>query len=223
MSDTSNVTPGGWQAPSPELKQQIDALSPEARSANATYLRDRYPNQRAEIDQAYGQTAAAPLTQADRFDAMWAKADASGADIDLSVATRALTQDGHAPADVAAFAADLKQGLAATGLHPAIASAIGEGMISAAREASDNAETVDARWVSHERPTIERIARMPDGSPASWDQIKAGVQKALENVPAELRDEIIRSGAISSASVVLNLFMHGQRLIAREAMTPKGK
>lgn len=223
MSDTSNVAPGGWQAPSPELAQQIATLSPETRATQAGYLRDRYPNQRAEIEQAYGVTPAAPLTQADKFDAMWAKAAPSGEDIDLSAASRGLGQDGHAPADVAAFAADLKKGLAATGLHPGIASAIGEGMISSASEYQNDTDAKNAAWTSHERPTIERIARMPDGSPASWDEVKAGVQKALENVPAELRDEIIRSGAISSASVVLNLFLHGQRQLAREAMTPKGK
>jgi hypothetical protein len=214
MSEALSVQPEGtWTAPSPEVAQQIATLSPEQRAAQAEFLRDRYPRDRAAIEQAYGVTPSAQPTQAQKFDAMFPEARPD--QIGLTNAERSLMLDGNAPPDVAAFTADLKHGLAATGMPAPIASAVGEGMINNARAAAGNEEAIDARWASRDRPTIERLARLPDGSPATWEQVKEAVHKALENVPAELREEMIASRALSSAGVVLQLFQHGLRQLQR--------
>jgi len=126
--------------------------------------------------------------------------------------TRLLTTAGHAPAEVAEFASDLKANLAALKLRRAIAASIGDSMIRTAHDYQGDPEAMNVEWRTTARPNIERIAENLDGTCVDWDTIKQGVHAAFNKLPEDFRDEAIWSGALNSAAVVLQLFHAGQRL-----------
>ncbi len=220
MVEAASPAADGSNGPvQPPDAAQVQALTPESRATIAKELGFRYPGLKAQIDQWYQQTPTAPQTPSEQLGAMFAKGDETGADIDLSLGSRILQSDmGHPPADVAEFLTDMKTNLAALEAPAPIAAAIGEGMIRAANAYEANPEASNTRWQVQGRPTVERLAKNVDGTPATWETVQKCVQTAFAKLPEEFRGEVLKSGALNDTGVVLQLFHIGQRQLAREEM-----
>lgn len=224
-SATGDTGPG--EAVSGGPVQQPDAaavasLSAESRANIARELGWRYPLQKAQIDEWYQQTPPPPATTlAEQLgQGGFAPASEGGSEIDLLDAERMLEHNvGHSFAEVKEFTADLKSNLAATGLDARIAASVGEELIRGSLAYQSDPAAGEARYFNEVKPLVQRIAKNVDGSPATWDQVKAGLAKAVEKLDPEFRAELVQSGALpNSAAAILQLFNHGQRLVAQEKM-----
>lgn len=195
---------------------QVGALSPESRAKMAEYLSDRYPAHREQINQWYQQGPAPGATLADQLGQRgFAPAAADGSDIDTSGARDFLLHSGIEPGEVSETLAEAQKDFAAIGMPAGVTASVIEGML---RAAAADPETSQMRWQNGVRPQVERLAKNIDGSKAEWATVQKNVQAAFNKLPLESRNAILGAGdVLNDINVVMQLYLHGQRILAREA------
>jgi hypothetical protein len=200
--------------------EQVAAMQPESRASLAKMYRERgYSGE--SIDAVFGQpTPDGRTVQEKQFDAAFPAGDAD--EIRRGFDLRPIQGEGHDVAEVGTFTADLAGALAESGLPSAAASSLGSEMIANAhRSQGMDAEAVSRDWEDRQRPLVEELGRRA-GMP-TWEDVSKNVKLALDRVNPQMRESIVNSGALNSASIVINLALHGQRLAHRAAMRPKAQ